>query len=128
MFGLIFYTPSTCLKNSCNFLMITCVKMGRKVLVIRRSHRRCSVRKGTGIHRKTHVLEPLLYAETCAEAYNFITKETLAQVFSCEFCEMFKNTFFNTSGRLLLINSWHIKAFQCSMQENSFCNSFCNKI
>ena len=28
-----------------------------------------------------------------AEACNFIKKETLAQVFSCEFCEIFKNTF-----------------------------------
>ena len=28
------------------------------------------------------------------EAYNFIKKETLAQVYSCEFCETFKNTFF----------------------------------
>ena len=25
-------------------------------------------------------------------AYNFIKKETLAQVFSCEFCEISKNT------------------------------------
>ena len=25
---------------------------------------------------------------------NFVTKETLAQVFSCEFCEIFKNTLF----------------------------------
>ena len=25
---------------------------------------------------------------------NFIKKETLAQVFSCEFCKIFKNTFF----------------------------------
>ena len=31
-----------------------------------------------------------LQAETC----NFIKKETLAQVFSCEFCEISKNTFF----------------------------------
>ena len=29
-----------------------------------------------------------------SEACNFIKKETLAQVFSCEFCEIFKNTFF----------------------------------
>ena len=29
-----------------------------------------------------------------AEAYNFIKKETLTQVFSCEFFEIFKNTFF----------------------------------
>ena len=28
------------------------------------------------------------------QACNFIKKETLAQVFSCEFCEILKNTFF----------------------------------
>ena len=28
------------------------------------------------------------------EACNFIKKETLAQVFSCKFCEISKNTFF----------------------------------
>ena len=28
------------------------------------------------------------------EALNFIKKESLAQVFSCEFCEISKNTFF----------------------------------
>ena len=28
------------------------------------------------------------------QACNFIKKETLAQVFSCEFYEIFKNTFF----------------------------------
>ena len=27
-------------------------------------------------------------------AYNIIQKQTLTQVFSCEFCEIFKNTFF----------------------------------
>ena len=31
-----------------------------------------------------------LQVDTC----NFIKKESLAQVFSCEFCEIFKNTFF----------------------------------
>ena len=29
------------------------------------------------------------------EACNFINKETLAQVFSCEFCKISKNTFFH---------------------------------
>ena len=29
-----------------------------------------------------------------AEACNFIKKEALAQVFSCEFCEISKNIFF----------------------------------
>ena len=37
------------------------------------------------------------------QACNFIKKEILAQVFSCEFCEISKNTFLqNTSGQLLL--------------------------
>ena len=36
------------------------------------------------------ILITSVQAETC----NFIKKETLAQVFSCKFCEMVKNTFF----------------------------------
>ena len=32
--------------------------------------------------------------ETLAQACNFIKLETLAQVFSCEFCEISKDTFF----------------------------------
>ena len=35
---------------------------------------------------------------------NFIKKETLAQVLSCEFCEFFKNTFFIEHLRWLLLN------------------------
>ena len=30
------------------------------------------------------------------QASNFIKKETLTQVFSCEFCKIFKNNFYNT--------------------------------
>ena len=38
-----------------------------------------------------------------SQACNFIKKETLAQVFFCEFCEIFKNIFLqNTSWGLLL--------------------------
>ena len=45
--------------------------------------------------------------KTCArvshDACIVIKKETLAQVFSCEFCDISKNTFLqNISGRLLL--------------------------
>ena len=43
-------------------------------VTIRSSHRRCSVKK------------------KCA--CDFIKKDTLAQVFSCEFCEISKNAFF----------------------------------
>ena len=37
---------------------------------------------------------PELFCKKNVEACNFIKKQTLAQVFFCEFCENFKNTFF----------------------------------
>ena len=37
------------------------------------------------------------------QACNFVKKETLAQVFSCEFCEISKNTFFTEHLRWLLL-------------------------
>ena len=65
----------------------------------RSSHRRCSVRKGvprnfakfTGKHlcQKLFISGPKVAT---------LLKEALAQVFSCKFCDIFKNT----SGRLLL--------------------------
>ena len=40
-------------------------------------------------------------------ACNFIKKEALAQVFSCEFCEISKNTFFFIEHlRWLLLEKW----------------------
>ena len=35
------------------------------------------------------------------ETYNFVKKKTLAQMFSCEFCEIFENIYLqNPSGQL----------------------------
>ena len=59
----------------------------------RSSHRMCSVRKRVlKIFTKFtgKYLCQSLFAETCI----FVKKETLAHVFSCEFCETLKNTFF----------------------------------
>ena len=46
------------------------------------------------------------------KACNFIKKETLAQVFSCEFCEISKKAFFTehlwTTASVTLIKCWHI--------------------
>ena len=44
-------------------------------------------------------MSPSLFNKTSflnkvSEAYSFIKKETLAQVFSCEFCKISQNTFF----------------------------------
>ena len=64
--------------------------------------------------------------ENTCEAFNFIKKETLADVFSCEFCDISKNTFFtehrratasrkssiNTqwnTGKIFFINTFQIK-------------------
>ena len=42
---------------------------------------------------ETWISVPLRSLEQ-SQTWNFIKKETLAQVFSCEFCEISKNTFF----------------------------------
>ena len=45
-----------------------------------------------------HLLRP--------QACNFIKKETLAQVFSCEFCEIFKSTSFTERLQTTASNLW----------------------
>ena len=37
------------------------------------------------------------------QVYNFVKKETLAQVFSCEFCKIFRNAFLTEYLRRLLL-------------------------
>ena len=62
---------------------------------------RCSVKKGIlGKFAKftgKHLCKSLLFNKVAGlrpKASNFIKKEILAQVFSCEFCDVSKNTFF----------------------------------
>ena len=43
--------------------------------------------------------------------YNFIKKETLAQVFSCEFCEISKNTFL-TEHLCTTASTWSVFKLQ----------------
>ena len=59
----------------------------------------CSVKKGA--HRNF------------IKFYNFIKKETLAQVFPSEICEISKNTFFHRTLWWLLLN--HIKIHSLEM-------------
>ena len=42
-----------------------------------------------------HLCQSFFFNKVAGKAYTFIEKETLAQVFSCEFCEISKNTFFD---------------------------------
>ena len=41
-----------------------------------------------------HLCQSLFFNEVVGQACNFIKKETLAQMFSCEFCEISNNTVF----------------------------------
>ena len=68
----------------------------------RSRHWRCSTKKVVlkNLGKFTWKRQSLFLIQV--DACNVIKKETLAQVFSCGFCEIFKNTFFkNTSWRLL---------------------------
>ena len=49
------------------------------------------------------------------KACNFIKKETLAQVFSCEFCDISKNTFFTEDIRTTASNSCYNRQFFLSI-------------
>ena len=68
----------------------------------RSSHRRCSIREGV-------VPGSLFKWSYRLEACNFIKKEALAQLLSCEYCEISKNTFFTehlwaaASGVLMIL-------------------------
>ena len=77
----------------------------------RRSHQRCSMKKGvlrnfTKFTGK-HLCQSFFFNKAVGlglRACNVIKKETQAQAFSCECCEISKNTFLqNTTGRLLLV-------------------------
>ena len=68
--------------------------------LFRSSHQRCSMKKG--VHRNftkftgKHLCQSLFFNKVAGlrpKTCSFIKKETLAQVFSCEFCEISKNTF-----------------------------------
>ena len=96
----------------------------------RSSYQRCSFKKGvlknftklTGKH-----LCQCLFFNKVAGACNFIKKETLAQVFSCQFCEIFKNTFFKRTPLVAASEPWPsakwlvaIGYFSCSVSFSSF--------
>ena len=62
--------------------------------IIRSSHHRCSVKKDVLRNFTKFIGKHLCQSLILINFFNFIKKETLTQVFSCEFCEIFKNTFF----------------------------------
>ena len=83
------------------------------LLIFRSSHQRCSVRKG--VRRNfvkftgKHLCQSLFFDKVA----NFIEIETLAQIFSCEFCEISKNTLFYRTPPVAAFGS-SIKSIQHS--------------
>ena len=75
----------------------------------RSSRRRCSVKKGVlknfAKFTGKHLCQSLFLNKVAGDACNFIKKEILAQVFSCEFSEIYKNTFLTEHLRRLLLTS-----------------------
>ena len=72
-------------------------------VLFRSNHQRCVVAKSvlrnfTKFTGK-HLRQGLIFNKVADWACNVIKKETLAQVFSCEFCEISKNTFFTDHVR-----------------------------
>ena len=73
----------------------------------RSSHRRCSIKKDvfqnfTKFTGK-HLCQSLFFDNVAGlKSVTLLKRGSDTDVFSCEFCEIFKNTFFTTSGRLLL--------------------------
>ena len=63
----------------------------------RSNYQGCSVKKGVlrkfAKFTEKHLCQGLFFNKVVG-ACNFIKKEALTQVFSCEFCEISKNTFF----------------------------------
>ena len=62
---------------------------------------------------------------------NFIKKETLVQLFSCEFCEVFKNIFFTEHLRWMLLLDWdilsikkHFEKSDLNANDTYFCSSY----
>ena len=64
----------------------------------RSSHQRCSMKKGVlknfTIFTGKHMRQSHFFNKVAGGTCNFIKKDTLTQVFSCEFCKISKSTFF----------------------------------
>ena len=81
---------------------------GRRLLMFRSSHQRCSIRKGipenfTKFTGK-HLCQSLFFNKVAGlRPVTLLNKKTLAQVLFCEFCEFLRTPILqNTSRRLLL--------------------------
>ena len=77
--------------------------------------------KFRNIHSEISVLESLLNKVAELQACNVIKKTTPTQVFSCEYCEVFKNSFFIEHLRWLVLQVLYKNSCSqgfCKLHEN----------
>ena len=56
-------------------------------------------------------------SETLSDSCNLIKKETMAELFSCDFCEIFKDTFFYRTTSFAA----SVKIYQLKILQNEVC-------
>ena len=100
----------------------------------RSSHQRCSIKKAIlknfcSIHRKTPVSESLFDKVVGLYTCNFI-KKTLTQMFFCEYCNIFKNTYFEKQLQMTAFVNSRAAVFQESLalpfKRNALSCGICN--
>ena len=78
-------------------LQSLCLKTWVSVFISRSSRERCSITKGVFRNlerfKRKHLCRGLFFNKVAGFPCNFIKKETLAKVFSCEFFHISRNTF-----------------------------------
>ena len=82
--------------------------MAETQILVKSSHRSRFVKKSVFKNFAKFTGKHLCQRLTRRQAWNFIKKETLAQLLCCEFCEIFKNTFF--TEHTTASGLWDVKA------------------
>ena len=82
--------------KSINVAQTLHLEVVEKVHVCRSNHWRCFVKKGVLRNFAKFTKKHLCHTPVPSglRPASFLKKESLAQLFSCEFCEIYKNTFF----------------------------------
>ena len=98
------------LKNYLSTKLFDIVRSSRPEVFCKKSNLR-NFTKFTG----KHLCQRLFFNKVAGLACNFIKKESLAQVFSYEFCEISKNAFLQrtplVAASVLCIDQWGVKNF-----------------
>ena len=108
--------------------------------IFKSSYRRYSIKKGALTNFAKFIRNNCARLKLQTSARNFVKKETLTQEFSCEFCQIFENTFFTehlwTTDKISVLSSWFNRVSswlhdwnlqKMSVKKSSFKKLYCVK-